>query len=651
MNLKTILLSCFILLAANSLFAQDENDVLGYIQRYKELAINEQLRSGVPAAITLAQGIHESSAGKSELATKANNHFGIKCKSTWTGQTILHDDDAKQECFRKYTSAEQSYIDHSDFLKASNRYHFLFDLDRTDYAGWASGLKRAGYATNPQYVKRLTDLVEKYNLQQYTFEAITKANTPSGEIVPLDDKPRNLTQIDDPSTYYKGLKGFWAKKGETLLPKALEKNIRYARLLAMNDLGDEPLPSDMFIFTEKKRRVGTEEFHVVKEGETMLLIAQKEAMPLATLYLFNNLSTGQQPEVGEKLTLQYKSYDKPKIKEQFLNAFDQKNEASPTIVKAEPVHTEPVITKESPAIETTTQQEITHEAEPIASRVEETQKTIETNQGQTPVLEESTTAVKETTQQSEEIAKTETVVEQNVPTVVNNSGNDGILDAEKARHMEELLNSQPLDKQTEVTRSQQDVKQEQSPFTGRNEVVKEQSVTEAPAAIAIPEPPVVKRTYNEPGVDDSTKVLKKKFDLYVYSPRPPRKPDTSRKVEPVVQKVIPEVKKPEPKPSPVKKDEKKTAAKKVVEKAGNKDAKKPVAEKENSKKDKDLQKTAGNKKLTPAEKKKAEADKKKAELAQKGKDKKETAADKKKAGKGDKKTDKKEVKSPAKKKK
>lgn len=649
MNLKTILLSCFILLSASSIFAQDENDVLEYIQTYKELAINEQLRSGVPAAITLAQGIHESTAGKSELATKANNHFGIKCKSTWTGPTILHDDDAKQECFRKYSSAEQSYIDHSDFLKASNRYHFLFDLDRTDYAGWASGLKRAGYATNPQYVKRLTDLVEKYNLQQYTFEAITKANTPTGEIVPLDDKPRNLTQIDDPSTYYKGLKGFWAKKGETLLPKALEKNIRYARLLAMNDLADEPLPTDMFIFTEKKRRVGTEEFHVVKEGETMLLIAQKEAMPLATLYLFNNLSNGQQPEAGEKLALQYKSYDKPKIKEQFLNAFDQKNEQTSAVVKAEPVRTEPVPNQESRTVETTIQHESAPVVEPVATKIEETQAPVETIQVQNPVVEESTVAVKETTQATEEITKTETVVQQNnVAPVMNN--NDGILDAEKAKRMEELLNSQPLDKQTETVKVQQEVKQEQSPFGNRNEVVKEQAVVTEPVAIAIPEPPVVKRTYNEPGVDDSTKALKKKFDLIVYSPRPQRKPDTPKKVEPVVQKVIPEVKKPEPKPTPAKKDDKKIVEKKVVEKAGRKETKKPVAEKENGKKE--LKKTTNNKKETPAEKKKAEADKKKAELAKKGKDKKESAADKKKAGKGDKKSDKKEAKTtPAKKKK
>ena len=204
MNIKTIWLTCCMLLLSVALFAQDENDIRNYIDNYKTLAIAEQIRSGVPAAITLAQGIHESSAGNSELATKGNNHFGIKCKSTWMGETMLHDDDKKQECFRKYVSAEQSYIDHSDFLKQSNRYHFLFDLDRTDYVGWASGLKRAGYATNPLYVKKLTDLVEKFNLQQYTYEAISTSSKVVGEVIPSinkpsEDKPINLTHIDDPS--------------------------------------------------------------------------------------------------------------------------------------------------------------------------------------------------------------------------------------------------------------------------------------------------------------------------------------------------------------------------------------------------------------------------------------------------------------------
>ncbi|MEN9339052.1 MAG: hypothetical protein RIQ62_364, partial [Bacteroidota bacterium] len=317
--------------------AQSEEDIRTYINQFKDLAIAEQIRMGVPASITLAQGIHESTAGTSELATKGNNHFGIKCKSYWTGETILHDDDKKQECFRKYTSPEQSYIDHSEFLQSSNRYHFLFDLEKTDFAGWASGLKRAGYATNPAYVQKLTELIEKYNLQQYTYEALSKTKIGLAEIVAEKEAPRNLTYVEDPSTSYKGLKGFWASKGETLLAYATNHNIRYARLLDLNELPDEPLKTNMFIFTEKKRKIGTEEFHVVKENETMLLIAQKEAMLLSSLYQFNNLLAGQEPSIGEKLCLQYRSYETPKLRQQFLKELEPSAKANtqPVIVVRE----------------------------------------------------------------------------------------------------------------------------------------------------------------------------------------------------------------------------------------------------------------------------------------------------------------------------
>jgi flagellum-specific peptidoglycan hydrolase FlgJ len=138
-----------------------------YIQQYKDVAIAEMKRSRIPASITLAQGILESGNGNSRLATEANNHFGIKCKKEWTGRTLYEDDDAPQECFRAYPTAEDSYRDHSDFLMKSSRYAFLFDLTPTDYKGWAEGLKKAGYATNPNYPQLLINFIEKHNLQQY----------------------------------------------------------------------------------------------------------------------------------------------------------------------------------------------------------------------------------------------------------------------------------------------------------------------------------------------------------------------------------------------------------------------------------------------------------------------------------------------------
>jgi hypothetical protein len=285
---------------------------MNYIDKYKKFAIEEQLRTGVPASITLAQGIHETSAGNSELATQANNHFGIKCKSNWTGETFLHDDDKKQECFRKYPNAQQSYIDHSDFLRGSSRYQSLFEMEITDYVGWATGLKKAGYATNPTYVKRLTDLVEKYNLQQFTYDALSIASKKPGEVIPERDA-KNPDIIDDPNTNYKGLRGFWAKKGEQLPEKAVQYDIKYAKLLDINDLQDVPLPADMFVFLEKKKKMGTVEFHMVKEDENMLLISQKEAIMLSNLYAFNNMKKGDEPLPGEQLSLQYRSYGTPKL--------------------------------------------------------------------------------------------------------------------------------------------------------------------------------------------------------------------------------------------------------------------------------------------------------------------------------------------------
>ena len=139
-----------------------------YISKYKDMAISEMKRSGVPASITLAQGILETESGNSDLLQRSNNHFGIKCKSNWTGDSVSHDDDAKGECFRAYKDAEDSYRDHSDFLKGSARYAALFQLDPNDYKGWSYGLRKAGYATNPRYPEILIRNIEKYNLQHQT---------------------------------------------------------------------------------------------------------------------------------------------------------------------------------------------------------------------------------------------------------------------------------------------------------------------------------------------------------------------------------------------------------------------------------------------------------------------------------------------------
>lgn len=138
-----------------------------YIKNYKDLAIEEMKLYNIPASITLSQGILESSNGESMLATKANNHFGIKCHTSWEGDRVFHDDDEKGECFRKYSNVEDSYRDHSLFLANSSRYSFLFDIPLTNYKSWAKGLKKAGYATNPKYSKLLINIIKRYNLDQY----------------------------------------------------------------------------------------------------------------------------------------------------------------------------------------------------------------------------------------------------------------------------------------------------------------------------------------------------------------------------------------------------------------------------------------------------------------------------------------------------
>ncbi len=141
-----------------------------YIAKYKDIAIREMKRMGVPASITLAQGLLETESGNSVLVKKSNNHFGIKCKSTWTADVVSHTDDAPDECFRVYKTPEDSYRDHSNFLRGGDRYAFLFSLDPLDYKGWAYGLKKAGYATNNKYPEILIKNIEQYNLQQYSLE-------------------------------------------------------------------------------------------------------------------------------------------------------------------------------------------------------------------------------------------------------------------------------------------------------------------------------------------------------------------------------------------------------------------------------------------------------------------------------------------------
>jgi LysM repeat protein len=313
--------------------AQPSADIIDYINNYKKLAMDEMIRTGIPASITLAQGIHETYAGKSELVLKSNNHFGIKCKDYWTGKKVYHDDDARGECFRKYDDPALSYRDHSDFLKAGERYSFLFKLDPEDYKGWAFGLKKAGYATNPKYAPILIKLIEDYNLEQYTEIAMGKI-PPEAEVLAVNPKPATdvpadisafikqqdpLLEIGPPPAinYPSGeftinnTKVIYAKQGTPLLVIAEEYDIPLSKLLEYNDMeNEEVLVKNQLIYLQRKRRTGSTDVHIVANGETLHDISQAEAIRLENLLEYNKLQKSVQPAVGEKLYLQAMSREK-----------------------------------------------------------------------------------------------------------------------------------------------------------------------------------------------------------------------------------------------------------------------------------------------------------------------------------------------------
>jgi len=211
---------------------------LEYIERFKAIAIQEMNTYGIPASITLAQGLFESGAGNSDLAVAANNHFGIKCGINWTGQSYYKDDDNTNDCFRVYDNPEESYRDHSEFLKKKN-YARLYELDKNDYHGWAYGLKSAGYATNPKYPQLLINLIIKYNLDQY--------DRPEGEMAKIKREDRVLEQINDNmgkpaadsiAKTSPDDKIYTIKKGDTLFNISQRFGITVDELKALNKLGD-----------------------------------------------------------------------------------------------------------------------------------------------------------------------------------------------------------------------------------------------------------------------------------------------------------------------------------------------------------------------------------------------------------------------------
>jgi len=318
--------------------------IVQYIETYAPLAINEMNRTGFPASIKIAQGIHESGAGRSNLVSRSNNHFGIKCKTNWEGEKVYHDDDEAGECFRKYESAEASYVDHSDYLKSQSRYSFLFEYDADDHISWAWGLKKAGYATSNVYAETIIKYVETYQLNELNqfvdatedeidlteYFSMLRSNLGSSNSSTVivskttsakTESPKAFDEVEEkiranntkksnalyPSGIFKinGSKVVYAEEGTSLLALAKTYKVQASSLLLFNELPKKTalLKKDQLIFLERKKKVGKKTFHQVKNGETLVDISQKEGVQLASVLKFNKLKTGHVPKTGQRILL------------------------------------------------------------------------------------------------------------------------------------------------------------------------------------------------------------------------------------------------------------------------------------------------------------------------------------------------------------
>ncbi len=287
-----------------------------YIEMYQDLAVSEMERAGIPASITLAQGILESSNGNSRLATDGNNHFGIKCKKNWTGTTIYADDDELHECFRGYPTAKDSYIDHSTFLLENNRYAFLFDLEPNDYKGWAHGLKKAGYATNPKYADILISLIERHELHKLDKKERIKHNKPKDSPVPDAPKPDPILQKKSDFFKFNGILATKVIDGQNPTSIAQAYNLRPKQLYKYNDLneGSDVVPGTI-VYLKPKHRKGSEAYHTVAVGETMHSISQAYGIKLKHLYKKNRMEAGTEPAIGQVVYMRRKRRTPPELRQ------------------------------------------------------------------------------------------------------------------------------------------------------------------------------------------------------------------------------------------------------------------------------------------------------------------------------------------------
>ncbi len=310
-----------------------------YIKKYKKIAIKEMERAGVPASIKLAQGILESDAGRSTLARKANNHFGMKCGRGWTGKKYyLEDDDYNDDgeliksCFRVFKNARASYIAHSEFLRDPNkryRYGFLFNLNPTNYKAWARGLKKAGYATSPTYAEKLIRVIEEYDLDDYDREATGKPpkkdKPPKNDDDPQPDDPEE----EEPAVSARiikvnGIKVFLADGEQSMLDIAQNREVPVKQMLGYNEKfnqRDAVPPKDYRVFLQRKRdgyRGRDKKYHTIRNGETLFDLSQRYGIKIAKLRKRNRLEGGEEPANGEAIKLRgwFKVKQKPKLRDE-----------------------------------------------------------------------------------------------------------------------------------------------------------------------------------------------------------------------------------------------------------------------------------------------------------------------------------------------
>ena len=292
--MKILKLFLILIISCLTLQSQTRNKQYeDYIKKYRELAVEEMKKYHIPASITLAQGLLESGAGQSTLARKSNNHFGIKCGGDWTGKTVSHDDDARGECFRAYKHPKESYEDHSKFLAGRPRYASLFNLNITDYKGWARGLKKAGYATNPRYADQLIGIIELYELYKYDDKNYLKW-------IKKNPNPHQTYIAND-------LLYIVVRAGDSWKSISQEFDISQKKLRKYNDLyKGYALQVGDILYLEKKNKKADKEHivHVLRAGESMYSISQKYGIRLKNLYKLNKMDEDDPaPQIGAILRL------------------------------------------------------------------------------------------------------------------------------------------------------------------------------------------------------------------------------------------------------------------------------------------------------------------------------------------------------------